>query len=418
METTASTPGFLEVLQATDSLQKSCVIPGFFEAEVQEYLTYCHEILKMVGDGNDESKNKPLQVWIDNVKNESFRDIVHSNPPLDSESIEAWTQRIFGSLKFGMIVNDIQNYSTGFCQKILDIVSPFLASNGIPAGGFDMALFIGNYGFTPLGIHKDLNGGKVVTFHFGPGPKTMYLWDNDTYKHHTGNKPNHQLTKSDTILDHASHVYTFAAGDLFFMPENIWHVGKSDEFSISLTFWLNHYDQETIIDNLMKYVKKRLLKEQHKVLPSFNSAPGMLLEPDNQVFAMTIQEEYRSASFEQFFQLLYRDYQYEMLSNGGFMTPPVKKQPIKIEASSIVAGIKPFKIYYKIKDSENIILYVRGHQVELPNQDAFPAFIEKINSGSTYKAEELISPLVEEWDDEVAYHVLGLIYQHQGIHIS
>jgi hypothetical protein len=417
METVVSTPSFAEVLKATDYLEKPCVIPGFLGADAQDFLTYCHDTLRIIGDGN-ESESKQLQVWIENQKNESFRDTVRSNPPDPNESIDGWAQRIFGSLKFGMIINDIQNYSTGLCQKMLEMVSPFFNVHGIPAGGFDMALFIGNYGFTPLGIHKDLNGGKVLTFHFGPGPKTMYLWDDETYKHLTGNRPNYQLGQSDPILEHASQIFTFEVGDFFFMPENIWHVGKSEEFSISLTFWLNHYDQETIMDNLMKYVKKKLLREPHKRLSSFKISTGVQIQPDKELFVVQTQEEYQQASFEQFFQFLYRDYQYEMLSNGGFMTPPIKKQPVKIEAANYVTGIEPFKIYYKIKDSEHITLYVRGHQLDLPNQDAFPVFIEKINSGRKYRAEELIAPLLEEWSEDVGYYVLRLIYQHQGIRIS
>jgi hypothetical protein len=121
-----------------------------------------------------------FRVWLDGEQTSVEKNqYVFENQIENNESIENWSNRVFKNKKFGIILNGAEVLNPKLAQKIASFMIPLFKTNGSPLRGYNITLFIGNYGFTPLGIHKDPPGESVIHFHLGPSQKTIYQWDND-----------------------------------------------------------------------------------------------------------------------------------------------------------------------------------------------------------------------------------------------
>lgn len=64
-------------------------------------------------------------------------------------------------------MNNNEAFSEQLASRVLKMMSSLLKIAGLPPLGNEITVFIGNYGWTPLGIHKDHTGENVLHFHLG-----------------------------------------------------------------------------------------------------------------------------------------------------------------------------------------------------------------------------------------------------------
>ena len=118
--------------------------------------------------------HKGFKVYVDQKLDNSYIKRMAEQPPSGNESIHDWCMSIFGDQKFGFIFNSLESYDNGLVERMCNIVHPLLEQAGMPLGGLSFLFFMGNYGFTPFGIHKEAKGEEGFLFHMGPSPKTFY----------------------------------------------------------------------------------------------------------------------------------------------------------------------------------------------------------------------------------------------------
>ena len=136
-----------------------------------------------------------------------------------------------------------------------------------------MALFIGNYPISPIGIHIDKNLSNVLHFHLGPNDKEMILWDKSTYKKIIG----HELESYDPFLyKEFGQTYNLTKNCIFNLPANdFFHVGCNSGLSIGITIGFMKLTNEQFIENaLFEYIQDLGLmqnpKEYLKLFDDFN----------------------------------------------------------------------------------------------------------------------------------------------------
>lgn len=398
-----------DFLIKSENMTKTCIVDNHFADELPIYHSLVMDVFRNFQSGEKRTIN--FRVWIDNQLNEEYFQKVLDTPVEENDTLESWSYRIFGDKKFGMIITHVETSSTTLCKKLLDKLELIIDQTQIPSGGFDIALFVGNYGWTPLGVHKDLNGGRVIHFHLGPGKKVMYQWEDSIYQELTNNEKNYQFPEK--IVEHASK-FEFEAGDLYFMNEQKWHIGYASDLSAGLAFWFNHFDRGELIAKLNFYIKDKLLVDKHLPLPSFKS-----ISQDPQAIEFPLRTDNPSrVVLEQFYQELYKDYQLEMLSNGGFYQPGTKISGFTdLRLEHFVRSMPPFKIQYKQHQPNFVTLFVRAHQITFPFHEKLPNLLEKLNSGQTFQIQVLGEPLLEDWADEIVLHLINLLYIHTGVEI-
>ncbi|MBT2622721.1 MULTISPECIES: hypothetical protein [Chryseobacterium] len=355
-------------------------------------------------------------------ENADFIDELYKNPPLENEEIIEYCNRVFKE-KFGLIINFLERHSNFISKELRLITEPLLEIIGIPATGVDVTVFIGNYGWTPLGIHQDHKGENVLHFHLGPGDKTMYIWDQEKYKDLTGTK--HNNFEIEPLLEHAEK-YDFGAGDLFFMPWNKFHIGKSDDLSVGVTFWFNNPSKVKFFDRILNTfyrdyidINKDIIEPQHNFLENNETF-------DEFLSILKIDEEILNGSTRSFFKYFYDEFKHGLLSNAGWQAPPQSRE--KEDSYNIddyefllekeIYTNNPFKMIYKIDEAKDMFyLFVRGSKIEMRYHPELINIVDHLNSHESWKVSDLLKDLEKEWPVEAGLYFLSMIYDKKGIEI-
>lgn len=355
-------------------------------------------------------------------ENADFIEELYKNPPLENEEIIDYCNRIFKE-KFGLIVNFMERHSDFVGKELRLIAEPLLEIIGIPATGVDVTVFIGNYGWTPLGIHQDHKGENVLHFHLGPGEKTMYIWDQEKYKDLTGTK--HNNFDIDPLLEHAEK-YDFGAGDLFYMPWNKFHIGKSDDLSVGVTFWFNNPSKVKFFDKVLNTfytnyidINKDVIDPQHNYLENNKTFEEFLS-------ILKLDEDLLKGSTESFFKYLYDEYKNSLLSNAGWQAPPQtreKEDQYNVDGYEFllekeIRSNEPFKMIYSIDENKDTFyLFVRGSKIEMRYHPELKNIIDHLNTHKNWKVSELLKTLEIDWPIEAGLYFLSMIYDKKGIEI-
>lgn len=336
-------------------------------------------------------------------------------PPKIGESITEWSTRIFGDKKFGMIINRGEKLNNELAIRMAHKISPLLEQVGTPLLGVNFTIFIGNYGWTPLGIHTDAPGESVTHFHLGPGDKTMYTWNKEEYEELAGDKK-YNNKDVEKFLPYAN-VHPFKEGDLYYMPSNEFHIGRSDELSIGLTLWLNNHQKKDLAKKLMNVVLDQYLEENEDTMSPDKNPLEDLSAAEQALALIKLPEDIKNLPFNEVMENVFKDYRYSLYSNSGYWTRPFPKEDeTKYTLEDSFVLVKPFVMkYVETLDRKNIYIYVRGTKVVLNNHACIKTLIETINKGEVMTIKEAFAILDSEWDDNIGFYIINLLDTHNGI---
>lgn len=412
-------------LVATENLRQPHVFSGAFPAQVDDLSALAVEVLRNLMTAKGTSGG--FRAWVGDADNKitlaptkAYDEIMCANPPQIGEDIADWAKRVFGDRKFGIILNDGEMYSAEMNKRLAVMIRPLLDSIGMPLTGITTAYFVGNYGFTPIGIHQDHVGEDVFHFHLGPGPKIMYTWGQELYKEISGVVNN---TNPEPLLDQADK-YEFGKGDIYFMPWDKFHVGYSDDLSIGVTVWINNPTPAAFIRRIARSIIGEITPvRDHAIMKRTVLSPDKGIPGDSKIFEeiagfVHLDESMADLSLQEFMHLSVENYRLGLLSNSGFtLLQEPAKHSWDVLRGQTVRLVQPFRMYYA-PFKHKLFLFIRGFKVEINYHPELPVLLDTLNSGATYQVAELIKPLLEDWPEEVALQVLAIILNHRGIELS
>jgi hypothetical protein len=402
-------------IKKTHNLKKTSVFKNAMDKKETEFLrTYVLEIL--IELSKLRTNEYGYRVYIDGVllDNKGMNKI-YDAPPLKNENLEQWTNRVFKDSKFGMIINAGEKFNLKLSKNIALKTKPLLEKIGFPREGINFSIFIGNYDKTPLGIHKDPLGEDVMHFHLGPGNKTMYTWNKKAFEKLT-KKGGFDRKDTESLIQYADE-FPFEEGDIYFMPEGEYHIGKQEGLSIAVTFWRYNHTKEKLAKKLQNVVSSQFLQENDELLDTDTNDLNDLSGVDEILETFEIPEEMENMNFKNLMKEAYKDLRYSLHSNAGYKTSPFPiKKDIIFDNNDKIQIETPFKILYKESlDKTKLHVYVRGVKIELKNFDCIKSFINEINKENPIKIIDLLGFLDKEWDDEIGLYILDLLYKNHGI---
>ncbi|QRN95003.1 cupin-like domain-containing protein [Archangium violaceum] len=150
----------------------------------------------------------------------------------DLDGYLARLDSLLGGKRFGIVLNRAQCFQWNHWLQMTSFLSGFHEALGVPLGGSDSCVFLGNYRYTPFGVHKD----DLHVFYFViDGEKTMSLWPFDALA------DRQEVPKDDPDLIHkAGLIYlrdkedeqrvlakattlVGRPGDVMYWPASYWH---------------------------------------------------------------------------------------------------------------------------------------------------------------------------------------------------
>lgn len=354
------------------------------------------------------------RVWCGGEMTTDLEKIIVEDPMKDEADFLPWCKRIFGDKKFGIILNDGQRYS----KKTRDLISKYfnpLLEKKPPLGGINFSIFMGNYGWTPIGIHQDHTGSFVMHFHLGPGSKQMYMWEQDHYK----DKLNGRENEHDVIpyLPFTSYEYSFDDGDIFFMPWDFYHIGRSEEISIGLTVWFNYTTVQGLLYGVYSSGVEDILKDIDD--PTLNDIVSLKnykdCENDEQIENLlnSIDIDVLDSTFCEFMENKLQDYADALISNDWYDRGTIKNKfelDFDIAQEQKVSLIISPIMYAKYKDVLKI--FHRADKIDLAYHDDIIKLIERINERKTDTVGGLTDSLFVDWPEGIGSRIIEILVEN------
>ncbi len=371
-------------------------------------------IYEMLQNLDNDPNFKSWGVWVNGKQNDEKGKTLLKDPIKNENDLIPWQKRNFGDEKFGIILNDGQRYSDNVREIITKCFTPFFENNA-PFGGVNFSIFIGNYGWTPIGIHEDHKGSFVMHFHLGPGRKTMYMWERSNYIKNLEGKENEKFPNE--YLAFADYKCHFEEGDLFFMPWNYYHIGKSDELSLGLTVWVNYSTVDGVLNGIWENGFKGIKQSEENlenVIPNFMSiedSTGMDL------ILSHLDEELAQLGLNDFISEELEDYSGALISNNWYDKGAVKKEKVNVEINEVTRlAINKSKIHYSCS-GDTIKIFHRGNKVSFIYHQDIEKLIKSLNTGNTNRVKNILSDLFLNWPEEVGIRLLEVLYENDILQI-
>ncbi|MEO2217038.1 hypothetical protein ABGV49_08255 [Chromobacterium vaccinii] len=400
-------------LARTERMRQPCLLADALDAEQARLMRrMVMDILSEVGRVHKAKYG--YRLWLDGhqVHDLEAHFALH---PLSGEDVDDWARRAFGERKFGVILNRGEKFSPSLSQVIAHILEPALRLIGMPTEGILWTIFIGNYDLTPLGIHKDSLGKSVIHFHLGPGSKTMYTWGDDDYITAPGEKRLNNMNIAPHLPSAVRH--TFGAGQLYFMPENMFHLGMQDELSVGIACWFYNRSDHTFACDLLHRIQEAyvqpseiMLKADRLSIDDFSMAESAL-----SLLALPSDGDLRALMRD-----VYRDLRYSLFSNGGYRNSPVPREDKPaMHADSRVAIEPPYRMLCRpAPEAGRLELYVRGTKISLGNFPGLEGIVDRLNGGGKLAVGDIVAMVDDPLAEKKVHYLLGLLHRYRGIAVT
>jgi hypothetical protein len=325
----------------------------------------CELFLDLIAKSTQQfaKEKKPyngLKVFTKGVQDVSQNEPFIENPPQDNESLKEWSMRSFKGEPFGFIMNFLENYNNTIVEEMAKKVAPLIAELGYPFAGLSMLYFMGDYGYTPFGVHRGSTGEDGVLFHLGPATKTFYIWETEEYNRLTNHATSYK--NAEEIL-HAATAYILEPGDAISFPDDMYHVANTEEFSVSLVLDYRRASQGK--------VKELIINELLQVNPENNTLLNHI-PPSELLQTLNFQNESEQAVK----RLMSR-----LKSNGGFMKPSILSYS-NLDLQGTYQLKKPFSLELLPLKKQQSTVFARGHEIIIENSKELLDFINLINTGA------------------------------------
>lgn len=356
-----------------------------------------------------------FRVWINRY--EQYRGTnITDTPIFDDESLEQWCQRVFKNEKFCVVFSQAEQFNDAITTNVGMFLQPLFDRLGMTLGGCSLSFFLGNYGFTPAGVHQDQDENCIFQFHLGPGHKEMMIWDPEEFEKITGSKD--AYFEPEKILSHAK-VFALNPYDFLSLPPKYYHIGKTDQFSLGLSVVLSDITNikltQTIFENLTSEGLAR--KNQFYTLDRVKmnkDIPTLVSDTFNHV---CLSDKSKILPFESIIKSQIEDLYLSMLSNLGWSFPPLLDSKTPEELTGKKVRIKhPFKIHYKHAEEDSMAIFLRGRELIAKYNQMIILLIDELNTSLPLETDELIVKFAKnDFDKRLILSFLSKTIEHKAV---
>lgn len=235
-----------KIILQTSNLTKPLVFYNCFD----DFLFSENDIKKIINNStNYDLHHLSQRVYLGNMRSDEYSVKINQTKISEDENIQEWCSKIFGNSEFGIIINNADKVCENITRKANSIVKPIFDKVGLSSGGFSVAIFIGNYKYSPIGVHIDKNINNVLHFHLSDNEKEMLLWEKEDYLNNVGSvNPIFELNNLE------EHKYSFKLKKycIFNLPASeYYHIGKNNDFTIDIAIVFQKQTKKQLIENLI-----------------------------------------------------------------------------------------------------------------------------------------------------------------------
>ena len=351
--------------------------------------------------------HKGIKVYINHELNNAKVEEMASNRPGSKETIEQWSMRLFGNQKFGMVVNSLETFNNELTERMCTIVAPLLQKAGMPLGGLSFLFFMGNYGFTPFGIHKEAKGEEGFLFHLGPNNKDFYTWNIEDYnqiEHNT--EVFHEI---DAMLPKAEK-YPLQAKSAMFIPHYVYHIANTEAFSLSVVM--------DYINPSRDYLEKKIAAQIAVSEVPPKTTESYLPPVNTTTQTLNWSALFNSDTWENKYKNTLKKYITKLKSNAGVLNPSVSQNKGALPNPPFtISGKAIFPLLEHIGESGKTCVMARGNEIQVKNNLKLTSLLNKLNTGESLSFQELQNHLAPDWDLIDMFDFVSQLWRAEAINI-
>ena len=351
--------------------------------------------------GSTGSHEEPrLRAYVAGRHCERLAARVRSESPGPREPLEDWLSRLSDGASAGLVINEAERWSDAVACRIARFVQPLLRTFCFPQVAVELALFIGDYGYTPFGAHRDPDHHRTLHFHVGPRPKRFIVWDTAVYEQLTGRASNYYDPGS--IAAHGT-TYDVSSGDVFLLPPHNFHVGNTLGFSMDAAVILSKVTKTQALREAGDQALRRLIAaEDDRSSTTFEAEPADYLTAH--VASETTMQAWLEQAVEEFSLL--------RASNAGLRFPGFVRGAVEAEALSrnAVQLTSPFRILTRTLGA-SLILYARHHRIQLRHAPALTDLVALLDSGQIFRVADLARRFEAHLDHDALIGLIGRLVE-------
>ncbi|MFL1897059.1 hypothetical protein ACJRPK_15250 [Aquimarina sp. 2-A2] len=390
----------------------------FNKSQLETFHKYVVNTIRTITSNEDRIDDARVGLWFNHDPNIDTKTFFKNHPIPENSNIQEWIYAIFQrEVTYGLTMNFAESHNDELSDEIHRYIAPYLEKHGIPVEGINTTLIVGNYGWTPIGIHNDKRGEYIIHFHLGPGDKDMYIWD-EQKAIKKGFVPRQPVENVSDYMNDYDRKYTFGKGDLFSMPGRCVHIGNTKEFSVGIIIQFN-------MSSLKNLSKRLWLDLNHKIISHKNEKKILPLPP----YKETRHHEYNKMIMEhlKYYNVnaknkvsdilkdSYRDHKLGLLSNGGYIRAPfVNKEKLLMayknqdKKSDFRLRSTARKILYYIKN-DTIYIFSNNNKFSIKNHPSYTKLIELLNNKEIINYAEVIA------DERKLIPFIKMLYMNLGV---
>lgn len=374
-------------------------------AFTEEDISFIENRLKIILRNFLEGRelHKGIKIYVDKILRNDVVEKMASLKPNQDQSLEEWCRSIFQNEKFGVVFNSLESYDNLLTERMCKIINALIEKAGIPLGGISFLFFMGNYGFTPFGIHKEAIGEEGFLFHMGPSKKTFHTWDIaelNAIEHNTEVFHNVEEMLPD------SESYELDPKSVMFIPNHLYHIANTEEFSFSVVMDYINPSQ----NKLDQFIAQEIGKE------NLNSSQSNYLEPAKLTNYSAKSVKVDMESWQQKYENTLEKYLNRLKSNHGILLPSLIEHGNNMVHDNFKIKSKTIFPLVEFESPEGeLFIMARGHQIPVKKNSNLTSLINGLNSGKEFRFKELQELLVDEWQISDLYEVLSDLIEFAAV---
>lgn len=243
----------------------------------------------------------------------------------------------------------------------------------------------------------------------------MYTWSK---QHYEELEKTHNHKDIGKFLPHAE-IFSFEEGDLYFMPQGVYHIGEQESLSTALTFWFYNHAKNRVVEKLHTILLEQYLIENNELLSPDKNPLDDYSRIEDILSTYQIPGYMEGLPMKEAIREAYKDLRNSISSNAGYRTSPFpNKDDIEFTSTDRIMAEYPYKIRYRESlDGESLYIYARGMKIAFKNFDCIKKMINVINDGHTLTVGEIMGLLDAGWEPEVGHYILSLFHKYHAIRL-
>lgn len=293
----------------------------------------------------------------------------------------AWVRSLgLEEVRYGLILNLPELVDRRLWLWEREFLAPLFSHVGINNEGTYNAIFVGDYGKTPFGVHIDSEN----VFHIPiVGPKAMRTWSPEFVAAHPQIRGTHDY---EPYLEHS--IYSVAEpGGFVYWPSRDWHIAEPVGTGLSVSIALSLLVRPDPRDISWRAADATDATQEEPMPEQLSVAKTIPIDITN--MQSSVDKVPGDFDVGGLWGLDRPHAWLRYISSCGFIAPPAPSPTSRLLPGSEIKSTGGWPILY-LEDKAQIWVAVDGHLAVLPKDEGVKKLIDLLNGGGRWTNQELV----------------------------